>query len=199
MRIYTPKDANLVPREAEKVFSGKIFDIYHWRQKMFDDSYVTFEMAKRHDTVNILAIHNDRIIAIREKQPGRDFAVSLPGGRHDNENETELEAAKRELLEETGLSFRKWKLVYCFEPTKSTNKIEWLFYLFIAWDFDKGTEQNLDAGEKIELEYLSYDDFLRISSSPNGGILKEFHDVVEKAGNINGLLELPNLMNVSPN
>ncbi len=49
----------------------------------------------------------------REKRIG---FIDYPGGRVDAEDESELEAAKRELREETGLVFKNWKLVEV-EPT----------------------------------------------------------------------------------
>ena len=183
-----------MPKQAEKVFSGRIFDVYHWQQEMFDGSQATFEMIKRQDTVNILAIRDDRIVVVRDEQPGRGAIWSLPGGRHDDESETELEAAKREMREETGLSFREWKLVECTEPIKATNKIEWLLYLFVATEFTDETEQKLDAGEKIQIEYLSYEEFLEISSGSDGGNLRDFHRIVKDAGSIDELKVLPDLL-----
>jgi ADP-ribose pyrophosphatase YjhB (NUDIX family) len=191
MRTYIPKRAHLIPQNAKKVFSGIIFDIYQWQQKLYDGSDATFEMAKRPDTVNVLAIRDDNVVIVRDEQPGRGSIVSLPAGRHDNENETELEAAKRELIEETGFSFHTWKLVQCVEPIKSTNKIEWLSYLFVALDFDGETKQNLDAGEKIKVDYLNYEEFLNVCSEP--GILNEFYEIVKAAGDINGVKELRDL------
>ena len=189
MRTYIPKRANLIPQNAKKVFSGIIFDIYQWQQKLYDGSDATFEMAKRPDTVNVLAIRDDNIVIVRDEQPSRGSIISLPAGRHENENE--LEAAKRELIEETGLSFHTWKLVQCVEPIKSTNKIEWLSYLFVALDFAGETKQNLDAGEKIKVDYICYEEFLNVCSKP--GILNEFYKIVKAAGNINGVKDLVDL------
>ena len=47
----------------------------------------------------------------------------------DAEDESELEAAKRELREETGLVFKNWKLVEVSQPF---SKIDWLVYTFVA-------------------------------------------------------------------
>ena len=56
MRKYIPEWAKLVPKEAKKVFSGVIYDVYQWPQEMFDGSMQTFEMLGRPDTVKILAV-----------------------------------------------------------------------------------------------------------------------------------------------
>ena len=37
-----PKNARLVPKNAKKVFTGEIFDIYQWQQEMYDGSLSIF-------------------------------------------------------------------------------------------------------------------------------------------------------------
>jgi len=196
MRTYTPKNAVLVPEKAEKVFDGEIFDIYQWQQELFDGSFATFEMAKRSDTVNVIAIRGGKIVVVNDEQPNRPARLSLPGGRHDDESETELDAVKREMLEETGMSFRTWKMVKCFEPIQATNKIEWFNYLFVAYDFESEVAPKLDAGEKIEVKYMSYEDYLGIEPTADGGAMKELFDFVRKAGSIDGVKNLPDISKV---
>lgn len=41
-----------IPPNAQRVFSGKIFDVYQWPQPLFDGSIATFEVAKRLDFQN---------------------------------------------------------------------------------------------------------------------------------------------------
>jgi 8-oxo-dGTP pyrophosphatase MutT (NUDIX family) len=158
MTRLLPKNARVVPKEAKKVFSGEIFDIYQWQQKMYDGSFATFEMAKRADTVQILSIIDNKVVVVDEEQPdGTKRINSLPGGRIDSEDDTPLDAAKRELLEETGYSFRNWKLLSIRQPQR---KIEWFIYLFIAWDKTSQIPQKLDQGEKITVNKISWADFL---------------------------------------
>ena len=122
MRKFVPEKAKLIPEEAERVFQGKIYEVYQWPQKMFDGSFETFEMLRRPDTVKIIPIvtaeearslgfeaSETQIIVTKQEQPRKDCFYDYPGGRMDEEDADELVAAKRELLEETGLSFRNWK------------------------------------------------------------------------------------------
>jgi len=153
-----PKKARLVPGNAKKVFSGKIFDIYQWQQQMYDGSLSTFEMAKRTDTVQILAIVGGKVVVLDEQQPdGTRRYNSLPGGRIDPEDITPLDAAKREMLEETGYSFNSWKLLNVRQPQR---KIEWFIYIFVAWDVIGQIPQSIDQGEKITVKKISWADFL---------------------------------------
>jgi ADP-ribose pyrophosphatase len=155
MRTVVPKNARLVPPKAKKVFAGQIFEVYQWQQEQFDGSYATFEMLKRPDTVNVFAIRDDKLVILKQQQPGSAVFYGPPGGRHDNPDETELEAAQRELLEEAGLTFRNWKLVRVEQPV---GKMEWFIYSFVATGFEQETEPSPDAGEKIEVEYLTLDE-----------------------------------------
>ena len=43
-------DKQQLPKNAKRVFKGKIFDVYQWDQKMFDNSVEIFEKMKRTDT-----------------------------------------------------------------------------------------------------------------------------------------------------
>ena len=79
-----------------------------------------------------------------------------------DEGEEPLEAAKRELKEEGGLASENWELYDTFEPMA---KFDWNMYLFIARNCKKVAGQHLDAGEKIELMEVSFDEFVQIVQS----------------------------------
>lgn len=165
MRTVIPKDANLIPNNAELMFKGIIYDTYHFKQKMFDGSYKTYEMLKRPDTVLVIVIVDDKIVIINQKQPGHASSyIDIPGGRHDIESETELDAAKRELLEETGLTFSNWRLIDVWQPA---SHIDRLVYVFLAQDLIAKDKPKLDAGEDISVEYLSLSEVKKISISRN--------------------------------
>ena len=68
---------------------------------MFDGHEVVFEKIKRPDTVLVLPVFDDgRILLVEEEQPGSKPGIGTPGGRVDD-GEGILEAAKRELREES--------------------------------------------------------------------------------------------------
>lgn len=159
MTRILPSNARLIPEDAKKVFTGEIFEIYQWQQKMYDGSYQTFEMAKRNDTVQIIGIIGDTVVVLDEQQPdGTERFSSLPGGRIDASDRSELEAAKREMLEETGYSFKNWKLLNVRQPQR---KIEWFIYTFVAWGVIDQIEQHIDQGEKISVKTLKWKEFLK--------------------------------------
>lgn len=148
-----------IPKQAKKVFTGEIFDVYQWPQKMFDGSTEIFEMLDRPDTLHIIPVIKNKILIAWEKQPGIKNFYTLLGGRQ-NKNETPLEGARRELLEESGYETKKIKLHKQFEPYK--DKMDWVVNIFIAQDCKKITEQKLDVGEDIKLELVNFNKFIKI-------------------------------------
>lgn len=149
---------NKIPPQAKRVFKGMIFDVYQWEQKMYDGSTHTFEKIIRPDTVLVIPVTQEgKIIICEQEQPHRDKPyLSLISGRVE-ENEPPEEAAKRELLEETG--FEAEKLVLWDEYSPGT-KIDWTIYTYIAKCCKKVAEQNLDPGEKIRCDFISSEEFI---------------------------------------
>ena len=62
----------VIPHNAKKVFNGILFDVYQWKQKMFDNSIKTFEMLKRKSSLQgeIDLIHQSTKIVRASKSLG---------------------------------------------------------------------------------------------------------------------------------
>ncbi len=151
-----------IPKHAKKVFKGIIFDVYQWPQKMFDGSFETFERAVRQNTVVIIPIVEGKIATVKQKQPGTDWFYDLPSGRMDKPGESPKNAAIRELLEETGLKSNSIRLWRTYSPS---GKVSQKVYFFIAQDCKKVGLQKLDPGEKIEVIYKTFDEFLKLTDN----------------------------------
>lgn len=153
-----------LPLKATRVFKGKIWDIYQWPQKTFDGVTHTFECIKRPNTAVIIPVVGDKILVQRQSQPHWDRELlSLPAGRC-NKNEIVLACAKRELLEETGYASRHWELLQRRHPYRN---MVWEVSTFIARDCQKIAQQNLDPGERITCEMVSFDDFFNLTEHPD--------------------------------
>jgi len=152
-----------LPPEAKMVFKGKIFEVWQWEQKLYDGTTATFERIKRPDTAQVITVVGDTILILKEEQP--DYPepfFSLPGGRCD-EGEDPLLAAQRELLEETGYVSEDWEL---FDERNPHRKNVWTMYTYIARNSTPTKKPHLEAGEKNELHFLSFDEFLALSDDP---------------------------------
>lgn len=151
-----------IPPQAKLVFKGQIFDVYQWDQEMFDGSKAIFEKLKRPDTVQIIAVTEDKkIIVQEEEQPGSDHFFGLPGGRVDADEDLET-AAKRELLEETGYEAKEIKLI---REKRPHGKIDWVIYHFVATGCKKVAEPHLDSGEKIKTMLVTFEEFVRLADN----------------------------------
>ena len=129
---------------------------------MYDGSIARFERVRFMDGAFTVAITPEKKILItRQEQPARSSSfVSLPGGAFDTPDEDPLECAKRELLEETGYMSDEWELWFTAE---GTNNVIAYTYFYIAHECKKVADISADAGEKIELDEISFDEFLLLS------------------------------------
>lgn len=163
MNINRPKPIQPMPADAKLTYSGEIFSVYQWQQQMYDGSFQTFEKLKRPDTVIVIPIlDSGEILLTKQEQPGRAPFIGAAGGRVDKGEEA-LDAATRELLEETGYQAEQITLWHSEQPT---SKIDWAVYIFIAKGLSKIKNQSLDAGEKIEPFAVSFEEFTNIALTP---------------------------------
>ena len=133
---------------------------------MYDGSIARFERVRFMDGAFTVAITPEKKILItRQEQPARSSSfVSLPGGAFDTPDEDPLECAKRELLEETGYTSDEWELWFTAE---GTNNVIAYTYFYIAHECKKVADISADAGEKIELDKISFEEFLLLSEEPH--------------------------------
>ena len=176
-----------IPKHATKVFSGVIFDIYQWQQELFDGSYTTFEMASRANAVSIIPIVDDKIVILHEEQPMHEPRVGFPGG-HIDAGEAPVQAAIRELHEETGMTFKNVKLVMVEDI--GGGKLDWWTYRFIATDLVSTEEPHIDPGEKIEIEQVDFATAKELARN-NHFMSQAIMDEVE---NLDQLASLPEIL-----
>lgn len=187
MQKVVPLDAVLIPPNAQCVFRRVIYNVYQWQQPLFDHTEATFEMLRRADSVSTIGIVGDCIIVLKDEQPHRGSKLSFGGGRVDPGDRTILAAAQREMREETGYSFKNWRLVKVWQPH---TKIEWFIYVFIAWDGDKTAEPHLDGGERITVELLPFQTVKQLATARTP-YLDESDTLFSGAQSVRDLLQLP--------
>ncbi|OGI81999.1 hypothetical protein A3I95_03465 [Candidatus Nomurabacteria bacterium RIFCSPLOWO2_02_FULL_44_12] len=162
MKIERPKSKQPIPENAKRVFQGVIFDVYQWEQEMFDETKAVFEKAKRPDTVVVFPVLPDgKIILTEQEQPGKAPFIGATGGRID-EGEEVLDAARRELLEESGYTAREFIL---WDARQPVGKIDWAVFTFVAKGLEKVADLHLDPGEKIKILTVTFDELLDIPTN----------------------------------
>ncbi len=111
--------------------------------------------------VNVIAITTDgRFVMVEQYRHGlQDIFTELVAGVAEK-GETPLEAAKRELLEETGFGGGEWTLntVLSANPGSQNN----LTYSFIASGVEQIAGQHLDSTEDVSVRILTREEVYRL-------------------------------------
>lgn len=149
-----------LPPEAKRVFKGEIFEVYQWPQALYDGSVATFEKLKRADTVMVIPVTEDgTILLAHEEQPGKPLTLGFVSGRIE-EGEDPVQAARRELLEETG--YQGEADPFLISEEQPFSKMDWNVYLFLVRKCKKVAEQSLDPGERINLRKVTFDELVEL-------------------------------------
>ena len=146
-----------VPKNSKKVFQWGIFAVHQWEQKMFDGSVEIFEKTTRPSTAFVIPVYKNKIVICRQRQPHRRKRYyHFLWGRFE-ENERPISAARRELLEESGFFAKRLSLWWKYTIA---HKIDWDIYVYTARDCSMVAKPHLDAGEKLELVYFNFKQFI---------------------------------------
>jgi ADP-ribose pyrophosphatase len=116
------------------------------------------------DEVMVFALtKNQEVVLIRQYRHGiQEVILELPGGSVDN-GESPLEAAKRELMEETGYVSDTWIEIGLGSPNPAifTNRI----YSFLALNVENVGKQSIQDAEDVEVLLIPLDEFISMAKS----------------------------------
>jgi 8-oxo-dGTP pyrophosphatase MutT (NUDIX family) len=118
------------------------------------DDYYVLEYP---DWVNAVAVTEDnKIILVRQYRHSADIiSLEIPGGVIDGDEKPE-DAVKRELLEETGYSFKTQELIATVYPNPATSNNRTFTYLLTGGV--KTHEQHLDEHEILNVEEYTFEE-----------------------------------------
>jgi ADP-ribose pyrophosphatase len=90
------------------------------------------------------------VVLVRQYRHGAQKVIlELPGGAMDARDENPLQAARRELMEETGYASDNFVQIGCVSPNPANQTN--LIYSFLALDAEKISDQALDDTEDMEV------------------------------------------------
>lgn len=111
--------------------------------------------------VNVVAITKDgKFVFVRQYRHGIGCTCHEIVAGVSEKGEEPIEAAKRELMEETGYAGGEWSLLTVLSANASA--MNNMSYSFLATGVEKVGEQHLDATEDIEVCLFARDEVLRM-------------------------------------
>jgi ADP-ribose pyrophosphatase len=157
MKTPGPKDESCLietPIESSQVFRGKLLDVRLDKVRLPDGNEATREYVKHPGAVIVIPVLDDgRLVFERQfRYPVGRVLTELPAGKIDPGEPAE-NAARRELLEETGFTAKTWRRLGSMHPCVgySDEAIE----IFLAQELEHSGGQNLDHEEFIDILELT--------------------------------------------
>jgi 8-oxo-dGTP pyrophosphatase MutT (NUDIX family) len=138
--------------ETEKLNSLRLFDIYRERKRSpRTGAEHDFFVLEGVDWCNIVPLTDaGEVVMVRQYRHGtREVTLEIPGGMVDAEDPSPLEAARRELLEETGYAADVVEPIGVIDPNPAIQRHR--CHSFVARGARLVAEQRFDQTEDIEV------------------------------------------------
>ena len=141
--------------EREEIFDGRILHVVRDRVELPNGHRSVREMIDHVGAVCVLPITEDGMVYVERqyRYPLGRVITEVPAGKLDSDEEDILEAAKRELHEETGLTADSWTHLGLFYPAAAyCNEV---ITLYLARDLHQAA-QELDEDEFLDVVKLPF-------------------------------------------
>ena len=137
----------------EYVFRGRIFDAACCRAELPDGTEVAREVICHSGGVSVIPVDEDGMVTlVRQFRYGaQDVTLEIPAGKLEK-GEDPLEAAKRELSEETGYTADEILPLHILYPSPAI--LSEIIYVYLAKGLHGG-KAHLDEGEFLSVERYS--------------------------------------------
>jgi ADP-ribose pyrophosphatase len=137
--------------EATTVYEAKVAEIKKGTFRHEDGEEVTREWAEMAGAVAVVAHDGEQLWLVRQPREatGEFDLLELPAGRLDEEGETPLETARRELAEEIGKAADEWEHLVTFYTTPGFTNEQ--CHVFLATGLRDEPGQSIE-GERIDIE-----------------------------------------------
>ena len=141
----------------ERVFNGIILNIDHAVYQLPNGKPARREIARHLGAAAVLPIDDEgNVYFVRQfRAPLDKVLLEIPAGKLDSADEDRLEAAKRELAEETGLEAGDWR--FLTDTYNAAGYSSECISLYLARDLKKG-ESHPDEDEFLNLVKMPFDE-----------------------------------------
>jgi 8-oxo-dGTP pyrophosphatase MutT (NUDIX family) len=135
--------------ESEQVYKGRIVTVRNDRIRHEDGEIVDREIVGHPGAVGVVAHDGEHLWLVKQpREPIGDYLLELPAGKLDEEGESALDTAKRELAEEIGKGARNWVHLTTFRASPGFSDEQ--IHVYLATDlYDE--QAHTDEVERIEI------------------------------------------------
>ena len=148
--------------KSEKIYEGTIINLR--RDKVTVQGGTSYREIIEHNGGAVIAAltEDKKLVMVRQyRKPADKVMLEVPAGKIDP-GEKPLEAAVRELKEETGYTAAKVEFLTQFYP--SVGYSEEVLYLYLCTGLTPG-ETNFDENEAIDIEEVELDRLFKMAMS----------------------------------
>lgn len=149
-------DLSEVQISSEKIFEGVVVHLYRDKVRLNDGSESVREVLRDCRAVCVLPLDADGNVTVVKqfRYAHGKVLCEIPAGKLDA-GEDYLDAAKRELLEETGTTAGKFTFIGEIYTTPAF--VDEVIYMYLATQLCEGGEQKLDRDEFLNVEKIPLD------------------------------------------
>lgn len=148
-------------RASRRLYAGRVFDMVEQELRLPSGLCQEWTIIEHPGAVAIAAVDDDgRLLVVHQFRPAANgWTEEVPAGRLDP-SETPLEAARRELEEETGFRAERWRELCTFLPAPGF--CSEVLHLFEARGLSEVSGGGLacDADEEIEVRRRTPEELL---------------------------------------
>ena len=148
-----------IKQKSKEIYKGAILHIQEDEVSLPNGNIATREIIRHVGAVCIVPVTDDRKVVMERqfRYPIDEVITEIPAGKLDSPLEDRLEAAKRELKEETGYTADTWIDMGIYYPAAAYSDEKITMYL--ATNLHKG-QQKLDEDEFINIELIPIEDLV---------------------------------------
>lgn len=153
------ENLNEIKKDSKEIYDGVILHVFRDSVILPNGNETGRELIRHVGAVCVVPLSDDGKVYIERqyRYPIDEVITEIPAGKLDSKSEDRLSAAKRELMEETGISADDWTDlgVYYPSPAYTDEKIN----IYLARGLHFG-EQKLDDDEFLNIDAVPLSDLV---------------------------------------
>jgi len=171
---------------SEIAYACRIFSIRRDRARVSrDDTEHDFHVLESTDWVNIVPITpSGEVVLVRQFRHGiQECTLEIPGGMVDPEDASPLEAARREMIEESGYDSKLIEALGSIHPNPAIQNNH--CHSFVAYDVECRHVPSFDSSEETEVvlvPLVRIPDLIRAGDITHALVVVAFHWLALRRG-----------------